>query len=189
MMKTVTVRELAELQRANPQLELLDVRSPAEFDEVHVSFARNIPLDQLRPAELVAAGNGRRERPLYVICRSGKRSQMAAERILATGFDGVFNVEGGTQAAVEAGLPVIRSGSRVMSIENQVRATAGALVVTGVAVGFWHWSGLVLAGLVGGGLVFAGLTDTCGMGLILMQMPWNRKKSCDSKGGGRVGGA
>ena len=49
------------------------------------------------------------------------------------------------------------------------------LVVTGSALGYFVnpvWIGL--AAFVGAGLTFAGITDTCGMGLILARMPWNQ---------------
>jgi hypothetical protein len=56
-----------------------------------------------------------------------------------------------------------------------VRIAAGALVVLGVALGWRvHPAFLGLSALVGAGLVFAGVTDTCGMGLMLARMPWNR---------------
>ena len=55
-----------------------------------------------------------------------------------------------------------------MSLERQVRIAAGSLVVFGTALGaFVHPAFLGLAGFVGAGLVFAGVTDTCGMGMIL----------------------
>lgn len=175
-MKTITATELAELHRRNPHLELLDVRTPAEFAEVHVSFARNLPLDQLNPREYLAGRNGSSGQPLYFICRSGKRSEMAAERFVAAGFHDVINVQGGTTAAVNQGLPVEKSGKKAISVERQVQMTAGAIILTGVALSFFHWSGILVAGMIGGGLMFAGLTDSCPMGQLLLQMPWNRSK-------------
>jgi hypothetical protein len=89
----------------------------------------------------------------------------------------VVNVEGGTQAWDQAGLPVIR-GEKTISLERQVRIAAGLLVVSGTALGaFVHPYFLGLAAFVGAGLVFAGITDTCGMGMILARMPWNQVAS------------
>ncbi|MBY0459619.1 MAG: DUF2892 domain-containing protein, partial [Gemmataceae bacterium] len=84
------------------------------------------------------------------------------------------NVEGGTLACVEAGLPVFR-GRKMMSLERQVRIAAGSLVLLGVGLSFVHEAFLGVSGFVGAGLVFAGVTDTCGMGLLLARMPWNRR--------------
>jgi hypothetical protein len=84
-------------------------------------------------------------------------------------------MEGGMQAWESAGLEVIK-GRRTISLERQVRIAAGALVFFGSALGYFvnpAWIGL--SAFVGGGLVFAGVTDTCGMAMILARMPWNNR--------------
>jgi rhodanese-related sulfurtransferase len=170
---SIAPRKLAELIQSGAPVELIDVRTPVEYREVHVSCARNVPLDQLDPAQLSARRNGAAS-PLYVICRSGSRGQQACEKFLSTGYANVVNVEGGTQAWDQAGLPVVR-GKKAMSLERQVRIAAGTLVLVGAGLGAFlgpYWIGL--AAFVGAGLVFAGITDTCGMGLLLARMPWNQ---------------
>jgi rhodanese-related sulfurtransferase len=173
-MKTITPKQL-EARRENGQaIELIDVRTPVEFREKHISFARNMPLDALDPRELLEGRNGNADQPLYVVCRSGNRSSKACAMFEACGFHNVYNVEGGTEAWDEAGLPV-RRGKKAMSLERQVRIAAGTLVFTGVALGYFvHPAFLILSGFVGAGLVFAGVTDTCGMGMLLARMPWNQ---------------
>lgn len=173
-MPTITPRELEELRRQGRPVELIDVRTPAEYREVHAEPARSVPLDALDPRAIMEARNGTRDEPLYTICRSGSRGRQAAEKFQAAGFTNVVNVEGGTQAWEQAGLPVVR-GKKAISLERQVRIATGALVVLGTALGaFVHPAFLALAAFVGAGLVFAGITDTCGMGLMLARMPWNR---------------
>lgn len=111
---------------------------------------------------------------MYVICNSGNRSGKACEKFLAGGFDEVVNVEGGTKAWDEAGLPVKR-GKKAVSLERQVRIAAGSLVLVGVILGFTVHPGFFgLSGFVGAGLLFAGITDTCAMGMLIAKMPWNR---------------
>ena len=171
----ISPQRLAELCKAG-RIDLSDVRTPVEFREVHVEHARNVPLDRLDPAAVVQGRNGRRDEPLYVICRSGSRGRQACEKFLAAGFTNVVNVEGGTLACVEAGLPVVR-GKKAISLERQVRIAAGSLVLLGVLLGWLvHPAFLGLSAFVGAGLVFAGLTDTCGMGMMLARMPWNQVK-------------
>ena len=97
-MATISPAALAQLQRSGQRIELIDVRTPAEFQEVHVEFARNVPLDQLDPAKIVQARNGSANEPLYVICRSGGRGQQACDKFAKAGFANVINVEGGTLA-------------------------------------------------------------------------------------------
>jgi rhodanese-related sulfurtransferase len=177
---TISPQALFNAVQAGQKVELIDVRTPVEFREVHVSFARNVPLDQLDAAQLAAGRNGSPE-PLYVICRSGGRGRQACEKFLAAGYTQIVNVEGGTQAWDQAGLPVVR-GPKSISLERQVRIAAGSLVVIGSALGaFVHPYWIGLAAFVGAGLVFAGITDTCGMGMMLARMPWNRVPACSTK--------
>lgn len=170
---SIKPQELAALCQTGKKIDLIDVRTPVEFREVHVEIARNVPLDQLEPTALMQARNGSAQEPLYVICRSGGRGQQACEKFLKAGFSNVVNIEGGTMACVEAGLPVVR-GKKAISLERQVRIAAGSLVLLGVALSFVHPAFIGLSAFVGAGLVFAGITDTCGMGMILARMPWNQ---------------
>jgi len=171
---TISPKELGELNSSGRKVELVDVRTPAEFGEVHVTFARNVPLEHLDPAKVIQARQGAADEPLYLVCQGGGRSQQACEKFIKAGFNNVVNVTGGTRACVEAGLPVVR-GKKAMSLERQVRIAAGSLVLIGVSLGWFVHPGFFgLAAFVGAGLVFAGVTDTCGMGMILARMPWNQ---------------
>lgn len=179
-MFTITPGELHALRLRGERVDLVDVRSPVEYREVHADGAQLVPLDELDPEKVMNARDGMTDRPLYLICRSGSRGRQAVERFEAAGFDRIVNIEGGTLAWERAGLPVIR-GEAMMSLERQVRVAAGSLVVLGTTLGaFLHPGFLVGSGLVGAGLVYAGVTDTCGMGLALSRMPWNRAgAACD----------
>jgi rhodanese-related sulfurtransferase len=170
---TILPRELEEMRRRWRPVELIDVRAPVEYREVHAESARLMPLDALVPEAVMEARNGTKDEPLYTICRSGSRGRQACEKFLAAGYTNVVNVEGGTLAWEQAGLPVVR-GKKAVSLERQVRIAAGSLVVLGTAGAFVHPGFLALSGCVGAGLVFAGVTDTCGMGMLLARMPWNR---------------
>lgn len=167
-MYSVSPHELAELRERGEKIDLVDVRTPMEFHQVHVDFARNVPLDQL------SASHISHDHKVYVICRSGSRGRQALERLAAEGVQAV-NVEGGTSAWESAGLPVTRGATKVISLERQVRIAAGLLVLAGVLLGYLaHPAFYALSAFVGAGLVFAGVTDTCGMALLLTRMPWNK---------------
>jgi rhodanese-related sulfurtransferase len=171
---TVTANQFAELSKSGQEVDLIDVRTPVEFREFHIQGARNVPLDQLDVAAVVRVRRTSANEPLYVICRSGGRGKKACEKFIAAGYTNVLNIEGGTVACIDAGLPVIR-GKKVMSLERQVRIAAGFIVTLGVVSGWLiHPAFLVLAAFVGAGLIFSGVTDTCGMGMLLAWMPWNR---------------
>ena len=171
-MKTITPAELQKILTAQPSSTVVDVRTPVEFAEVHVPQARNVPLDELKPALLQLP----QDQPVYLLCRSGQRATKAAEKFAKEGFAQPVVVEGGTLAWIEANLPVTRGQTKVISLERQVRIVAGSLVFIGVVLGwFVHRGFFGLSAFVGAGLVFAGITDFCGMGLLLARMPWNKR--------------
>lgn len=168
MTANISPQELANVLKAG-EATLIDVRTPAEFREEHVVGARNLPLDQLRPDEFTSHVG-----QLITICGKGGRGRMACEKLASAGVTGLQNVEGGTLACIAQGLPT-QKGEKTISLERQVRIAAGSMVVLGVVLGATvHPAWLGLAGFVGAGLVFAGVTDTCGMGMLLARMPWNQ---------------
>jgi rhodanese-related sulfurtransferase len=172
MTKTIAPEELAKQRGSGKAVNLVDVRTPVEFREVHVDFARNIPLSELDVAKLTAERR-ESEDPLYVICRSGNRAGQACEQLAAAGVQAV-SVEGGTLAWDAAGLPVVR-GKKAMSLERQVRILIGAMVLASSLLAYFvhpYWIGLTA--FFGGGLIFSGITDFCGLALILARMPWNQ---------------
>lgn len=173
--KTINVHELAKLEERQ-QIDLIDVRTPAEFRAIHVKAARNVPLDRLDPAEIMRARNGLAGEPLYVICKSGMRGAKACEKFAGAGFENVINVDGGTEAWYQAGHPVTR-GKATISLERQVRIVAGLIIfVTGLLAIFVHPYFAGVAAFVGAGLTWAGITDSCAMAMILARMPWNQVK-------------
>ncbi len=169
---TISVAELAKLCESD-SVHLLDVRTPAEFQEVHVPQARNLPLSKLDPKSLDQTQH------YLVICRSGNRGQQACDKLRAAGFTAT-NVDGGTLAWERANYPVTR-GRKVMSLERQVRIVAGGLACIGavlaLTVDVWFAG---IPAFIGAGLVFAGVSDTCGMGMVLARMPWNQRGACCS---------
>ncbi len=174
---TVSPQELARIRRAGRPVCLIDVRTPVEFQSVHADIAENVPLDRLAPDALPGDPSG----PTYVICKSGSRGRSACAKLRAAGVEEVVNVEGGTDAWVAAGLPVVR-GASVMSLERQVRIVAGTLVLIGVVLGaLVHPYCVGLSAFVGAGLVYAGVTDNCGMGMLLTRMPWNTNQQSTCK--------
>ncbi len=167
---TISPRELCDLC-SKGSIEIIDVRTPLEFSEIHATYAKNIPLDQLNLQSVPSHANG----PIYLICKSGSRGQKACEKLLAAGITNVVNVEGGTMAWEQAGLPVKR-GRKVMSLERQVRIVAGVLIVIGGVLALTVHPYLVgISMFVGAGLAFAGITDSCAMGMMMAKMPWNQR--------------
>jgi rhodanese-related sulfurtransferase len=173
-MKTISPAELEKILVAQPSASLIDVRTPVEFAEVHVPQARSVPLDELKPGALQLP----KDQPVYLLCRGGQRATKAAEKFAKEGFSQPIVVEGGTLAWIEANLPVTRSAGKFISLERQVRIVAGTIVLAGVLLAYFVDARFIwLSGFVGAGLIFAGITDFCGMGLLLAKMPWNKRPS------------
>jgi glyoxylase-like metal-dependent hydrolase (beta-lactamase superfamily II)/rhodanese-related sulfurtransferase len=164
----ITVEELAAALAGPAAPLVVDVRLPGEYGAVHLEPSVLLPLDELarRRDELP------RDRELVLVCRTGSRARLAAGEL--TGFR-TRVLEGGMVAWQEAGHPVVQ-GKAHMSLERQVRIIAGALASAGgvLAVTVNPWFGLVPA-FVGAGLVYAGVTDRCGMAMMLGKLPYNRR--------------
>jgi rhodanese-related sulfurtransferase len=170
-MSECTVLGLKE-QLANGEIHLVDVREQIEFAGSRISGASSLPLGELeeRHKELDHS------KPIYVMCRTGRRSAEAQKKLKALGFTNVINVVGGIEAWKKEELPVERDEYAPWSIERQVRFTAGSLVFIGVVLSlFVHPYFVFLSGLVGLGSAFTAVIDWCGMGMLIGKMPWNRR--------------
>lgn len=169
MKHPVSVQQLNELINTDPTLQIVDVRSCGEYSAGHVPRAINIPLEEIEN-RLGDLGAG----PVAIICQSGMRAEMACD-LLEQARPNLVHVEGGTDAWVEAGHPVTASTSSRWALERQTRLGAGILVLAGTLLSLFlspNW--IYLAVFIGAGLTFAGLSNICGMGLLLRLMPWNK---------------
>lgn len=171
---SITPLELQAIVKSGRSVDLIDVRTPVEYDECHAVGSRLVPLDRLDPAAIMAGRAASAGEPLYIICRSGSRARQACERFRAAGYPDVVCVEGGTLAWERAGCDVAR-GRTEISLDRQVRIAAGSLVLVGalLALVVHPWF-IGVSAFVGAGLVFSGVTDTCGLGMLLAKMPWNQ---------------
>jgi rhodanese-related sulfurtransferase len=174
----LSAAELAALLAEQPDVRLLDVRTPGEFAAVHIPGAYNVPLDTLgeHSPEIRAAVR----QPLVLVCQSGQRARRAEDVLKAGGMPNLHILDGGVGAWVASGGAVTRGAAR-LSLERQVRVAAGALAATGAALALTvHPAFALLALAIGGGLVVAGLTDRCGLALLLGRLPCNRVAGCDA---------
>lgn len=179
---TVHARSLAPEGPLPADRFVVDVRTPAEYDEVHIEGTLNFPLGDLsRTATRIADLAQGRE--VTLVCRSGKRAEEARKLLAAAGVTEAHCLEGGIESWITTGNPVRRGEGKAISLERQVRIVAGGLVALGSAAAwFLSPAWVALPAFVGCGLVFAGVTDTCGMAMVLARMPWNRRSvSADTR--------
>lgn len=178
MIKQATVHEINEMLETGGECQVIDVREFSEFNSERIADAQLMPLSNFEKH----AAEIDHSKPVYLMCRSGNRAKQAAEKLSAKGFTDIHVIEGGMTAWAGAALPVVKGESKVWSLERQVRFTAGLLVVIGIVLGLTVSPYLfILSGFVGAGLVFAAVTDTCGMAMMLARMPWNKAPvACDA---------
>jgi rhodanese-related sulfurtransferase len=170
-------QELAELLEQRADVRLLDVRTPGEYESAHIAGAYNVPLDTL--GEHAAEIRATVDEPVVLICQSGARAKRAEEALRECTMANLHVLDGGMNGWVAAGRSVNR-GSERLTLERQVRIVAGTLAAAGALLALLGnpWFALVPA-FVGSGLVFAGVSDTCGMAMLLSRLPYNRPASCD----------
>ncbi len=170
---TATARAL---MAANPDVLVVDVRTPAEFETAHIGGAINLPFDQVDAhlRRIVADAGGR----MLLVCQSGGRATQARKRLCEAGLPDTVVLAGGMNAWIASGAPVVRGRQR-WSLERQVRLVAGGLVLASIVADLWLPGARFAGVLVGAGLMFAGLTDTCAMGMLLARLPYNRGATTD----------
>ena len=170
--QSITAKELHSIDLR--QALIVDVRTPMEYAEKRLATPTALaPLLDLAP-----------------------RAKTAAEKFTEAGFSNVRFLEGGLDACQKEGFatvgaaPAATSGS-VPSLEKQVRLAAGLLILFFVLMGFFVHGAFYLGALfVGAGLTVSGLTNWCGMAMLLMYAPWNRQgASCSSGGTCAIGGS
>lgn len=151
-------------------IQLVDVREPDEYSAVKVEHSLHLPLSRLSQSTSILS----RRKDIYLLCRSGKRADTAAQRLEQLGFDRLHVVKGGLDAWVRSDLPVEGTGLHVWPLERQVRFTAGLLVLVGIILSYSinsNW--IFLSCVVALGMVMSAMTGTCGMANVLRMMPWN----------------
>ncbi|MET4058772.1 rhodanese-related sulfurtransferase [Arthrobacter sp. UYP6] len=169
---TIDAQTLQTWRQEHPDLIVLDVRSAAEFESLHIAGSVNVPLPLLKDhADSVAKRLGGRT---VLVCQSGVRAEQARQRLGAAGIDTATVLTGGVPGYAAAGGNVVRGKER-WDLERQVRLAAGSLVLAGLTGGrFASPKVRTIAGFIGAGLTFSAATNTCAMGKALSVMPWNR---------------
>lgn len=153
---------------------LVDIRSPDEHARAHIAGACLRPLDRLQSLPPLAAAPGS---VVVFHCRTGLRTTSNAAALDAAVPAGVQAclLAGGLDAWQAAGLPVVVDRTQPLELNRQVQIAVGSLVLLGTVLGTLVWPGFyALPGLLGAGLLFAGLSGICGMARLLQRMPWNR---------------
>lgn len=172
----ITPAELRALLRERPDVRVLDVRTGAEFEAVHIPGSFNVPLDTLgeHAADLADV-----EHPVVLVCRSGARATTAHGHLAAEGKERLHVLDGGIGAWEAAGGEVRHGETTRWAMDRQVRLVAGALGVGAVAAGTAWYPATFVAGAVGAGLVYSAVSNSCAMANLLARLPYNRTDRCE----------
>ena len=148
---------------------LVDIRGPDEFNREYIAGAQNIPLPQVA-ATKIAGGHT----VVIFQCKTGMRTSANAKELAkATNCD-AYILDGGIDAWKNANFPVSVNRSQPIELVRQMQIVAGSLVLLGVILGSaFHPAYYALAGAIGAGLLFSGVSGTCVMLHVLKRMPWN----------------
>lgn len=152
------------------EIRLVDIREPEELASQRIDGAEAAPLSVIRWQDFRPAT----DKPVVFTCNSGRRTKNNSELLEQLAAGEAWQMDGGVTAWDKAGLPVVRD-RHALPMFRQIQIGAGGMVLLGLALGLawpqWLW----LSAFVGAGLVFAGVTGFCGLGLLLARMPWNKK--------------
>ena len=173
--RAATPLDVGTLQERLDEVVVVDVRTPGEFEGVHIPGAWNLPLDELgeRVDDVRALVEHGQE--VVLTCRTQNRSAQAQALLSEAGLPSLPILVGGVVAWEQEGAPVVREVLR-WDLERQVRLVAGTIVLLSIVVSIWFPPARYVAGFVGAGLVFAAISNTCTMALLLQKLPYNRAR-------------
>ncbi|MBE9201458.1 MULTISPECIES: rhodanese-like domain-containing protein [unclassified Nodularia (in: cyanobacteria)] len=167
LIDVLTLKGLTETE----QVHLIDVREPSEYATEHIPGAKLLPLSQFQPKQVPFQRNTK----VVLYCQSGNRSNQAAQKLINAGFSDFAQLQGGITRWKQLNYTTKINKNAPISLMRQVQIVAGSLVFTGNILGAFisPWF-LILSGFVGAGLVFAGVTNTCAMAMLLAKFPYNQ---------------
>lgn len=168
-----------ELKPRTDEAVVIDVRTPGEFESIHLPGSRNVPLDELDEHVDQIRATAERGDEVVLVCQSGARAEQAQERLAEAGVGPLPVLDGGVAAWEQADGDVVRDVIR-WSLERQVRLVAGSVVLLAVLASIVWEPAKFIAAFIGAGLTFAAVTNTCGMALALSKLPYNQPRTSRS---------
>jgi rhodanese-related sulfurtransferase len=176
--ETISSQGLLDRLSQHP-LCVLDVRTAAEVKQHFFPGAITIPLDELNQETFIEAANksGYQANPIYLLCHSGQRAKLAAQKLSALAGLRLIIVEGGMKAIADLANNE-SSPNHGINLDRQVRMIIGLSLIVSVMLGLLiHPIFFTLTALMGAGMFYAGYSNACALALLLAKAPWNKHKS------------
>ena len=174
--ENVSSATLRDLLDSTEPTQVVDVRTPAEFESAHIPGSINVPLDVLRSHKDDVVS--KLENDVVLVCRSGQRSTQA-QQILSSAGTAARVLQNGILDWEQQGYVVDRGRQR-WDLERQVRLVAGSIVLTSVVSSVAVPKAKWIAAAIGGGLTYAAVSNTCAMATVLSKLPYNRGAETDA---------
>ncbi|BDH44831.1 inner membrane protein YgaP [Salmonella enterica subsp. enterica serovar Choleraesuis] len=154
---------------------MVDIREPDEFLREHIPGAINYPLSSIHKG--LPLNINEQQQLIIFNCQSGQRTKNnESSLVIAANSEKIKILDGGINNWKKSGLPVLKNDNQPLPIMRQVHIAAGCLIISSLTLGYSVNTGFfLLAGLVGAGLIIAGITGWCGMAKLLNHMPWNNQ--------------
>jgi rhodanese-related sulfurtransferase len=158
---------------------VLDVRTPGEFEAMHIAGSYNVPLEMLgEHAPAFAARLAHHEdHHVVLVCQSGARAAQGGQCLAGVGLKNLTGnlhvLDGGVPAFAAGGGEVVRGQGR-WAMDRQVRLVAGSVVLASTLAGLALPKARFVAGAIGAGLTYSALSNSCAMAALLGKLPYNR---------------
>ncbi len=167
---SIACERLHQFLTESTNVQIIDVRSVGEYRAGHIPGSIHIPYEEIQSRLEDVTG----DRPAVLVCQSGTRANIACDLIIQSRSNATV-LMGGFAEWCKAKYPVVVAQISNWSLERQVRFTAGLIILIGLILGTWvnPWLYMISA-FIGVGLTFSGITNFCGMGVLMSKMPWNQ---------------
>ena len=168
--KNISVKELLDLQKTE-KVKLIDIRSPQEHSRECIDCAENILIDDIYDADINS------DEIVVLHCQSGSRTNQAVAKVAGLKVKEIYLLDGGITAWKQHKQPTVKNTKEPLPIMRQVQIIVGFMVLLGVILSLMvSQYFVILSGFFGAGLLFAGVSGTCGLAKILEFLPYNKRK-------------
>lgn len=166
----ISVKEYLDLKKKE-KVRLVDIRTPHEHKRECIGCAENILVEDIYDANIDS------DEVVVLHCQSGNRTNQAAEKVAGLTAKKIYLLDGGINAWKQHKQPTQKNVKEPLPIMRQVQIIVGFMVLLGVILSFTVSQYFaILSGFFGAGLLFAGLSGTCGLAIMLEFLPYNKRK-------------
>ena len=169
-----TLQDWCEKGAIPDDVVMVDIREPAEYAREHIPGSINMPAATLKDSQFTDY----RDKTIVFYCRIGNRTQNVKEKLMTFNLKEAFCLPQGIEQWKNCKMPVIQNADQPIEIMRQVQITAGSAVLIGIIFGYFFSPVFyLLSAFFGAGLLYAGISGSCMLAVMLAKMPWNRIKN------------